>query len=56
MVEEVIYVFYSYVFGLYVVSLTSITVEHNYGCHQKDSLCSEKLYLQSYLEILGSET
>ena len=39
MVEEVIYVFYSYVSGLYVVSLKSMTAEHNYGCHQKDSLC-----------------
>ena len=36
---EVIYIFYSYVFGLYVVLLTSIKAEKNHRCHQKDSFC-----------------
>ena len=37
MVGEVIYIFYSYSFGLYFVSLTAMTIDHNHGCHQKDT-------------------
>ena len=36
---EVIYIVYKYLFGLYTVLLTSMTVEHNHRCHQNNSFC-----------------
>ena len=39
MAGEVIYIFYSYDFGLYSVLLKSMTAEHNHGCHQEDIFC-----------------
>ena len=39
MAGEFINIFYIYVFGLYVVSLTSTTANQNHECHQKDRCC-----------------
>ena len=39
MAVEVIYTFYSYVFGLYIFSLTTINFKNDQGCHQKESAC-----------------
>ena len=39
MAGEVIYILYSYVFGLYTVLLTSMAAEKNHRCHQKDRFC-----------------
>ena len=39
MVEEVIYILYSYVFGLYIVSLIAMTSKHNHGWHQDKIFC-----------------
>ena len=39
MEREVIYIFYSYVFGIYVVLLAYMTAEHNNWCHQRDRFC-----------------
>ena len=57
---EVIYMFYSYVFGLYFVSLTSMTARHNYRCHQKARFCIKRfivfqtVILQRTLNVTGS--
>ena len=45
---EVIYIFYSYVFGLYLFSLTTMTAEHNHGCNQKDRFILF-YYVQSHI-------
>ena len=37
MAGEVIYIFYSYLFGLYGVSLTAMIYEHDRKCYRKDS-------------------
>ena len=34
MTGEFVYIFYSYVFGLYNVLLTSMTAKHNHKCHK----------------------
>ena len=50
MAGEVFYILYSYVFGLYVVSLTSMMAEHNHGYHQKDSfyfITFKSIYIKS---------
>ena len=36
---EVIYIIYSYVFGLYLFLLAPMTSDHNHGCHRKYSFC-----------------
>ena len=36
MAGEVVYIFYSYLFGLYVVSLKAMTVNPIQVCNQKD--------------------
>ena len=39
MAGEVVYIIYSYVFGLYIFSLTAMTADHDHRCHKKDSFC-----------------
>ena len=39
MAREVIYIFYSYVFSLYTVLLTSMTAENNCRYHKNESFC-----------------
>ena len=51
MTGEVIYIFYSYSFGLYVVSLTSMTPEHNIGVVKRKDfvyfITLKSIYLKS---------
>ena len=39
MAIEVHYIFYSYTFGLYFISLISMISKHNHRCHWKEILC-----------------
>ena len=39
MAVEVPYIFYSYVFGLYFISLTTMTTKHDHRCHWNNSVC-----------------
>ena len=52
---EVIYIVYSYSFGLYSVLLTSITAKHNHRCHQKDSFCLFITFKSICLKSVHSE-
>ena len=51
MAGEVVYIFYSYIFGLYFVSLAYMTTEHNYRFHKREifilSYTFESIYLKS---------
>ena len=50
MAVEVIYIFYSYVFGLYNFLLKFMMAEHNHGCHQKYSFCLFITFKSTYLK------
>ena len=52
MVGEVIYIFYSYAFGLYFGSLTSMATEHDKGCYKKYSVCLI-CYFWIHISLLG---
>ena len=54
MTVEVIYIFYSYVFGSYTVLLTSMMAEHNHRCNQKDIFCLFITFKSIHLKAVHS--
>ena len=50
--KKVIYIFYSYVFGLYFVSLAAITANHNHGCNQKYIFCLFITFIAIYIKYV----
>ena len=49
---EFIYIFYSYVFGLYYISSTDMATKKNHGCHKNDSFCLFLLRSNPYISNL----
>ena len=52
MAGEVIFILYSYLFGLYTVLLTSVQTEHNHMCHQNDIVCLFIAFISTCLKYV----